>query len=577
MFLPTTRKEMDHLGWTALDVILVTGDTYIDSPFIGVALIGKLLVRAGYRVGIIAQPQLNTDQDITRLGEPLLFWGISGGSIDSMVANFTASGKRRKSDDYTPGGINNRRPNRAIIAYANLIKQYFKNTVPLVLGGIEASLRRIAHYDAWDKSIRRSVLLDAKADYLLFGMADQSILDLAMALKQGSNPATIPGLAFLTSQPPEQAVRLPSFEEVAHDANAFHNMFQRFYEQNDPIRGQRVTQAYGKRYLILNPPPLPLTTKELDVVYALDFERAVHPYYARSGTVPALETIRFALTTHRGCYGECNFCAIAVHQGRIIQNRSVDSLVKEAQTLSHHPAFKGMLADVGGPTANMYGFDCRRKKEHGACSNKHCLFPTACPQLKINHGPLIHLLQKLRAVPGIKKIAVASGIRYDMILADPNNGERYLRDIVKHHVSGQMKIAPEHVQENVLTAMGKPGPATLVQFRRLFQRINNEQGRRQFLTYYMIAAHPGCTLHDMKQLREFCQKELHILPRQVQIFTPTPCTWSTTMYWTGRTKDGTTPCFVEKNQANREQQKHILAKNAPGSSRRPGKKQRAKK
>ncbi len=562
MFLPTTRQEMETLGWPQLDVILVTGDAYIDSPYIGVAVIGKLLLQHGFRVGIIAQPDLQSASDIARLGEPKLFWGITGGCIDSMVANRTASNRRRKSDDYTPGGLNNRRPDRAVIAYANLIRQHFKQTVPLVLGGIEASLRRIAHYDYWDNKVRRSLLFDAKADYLLYGMAERAIVELAESLAAGQSPTAIRGLCYAAATPPVDALPLPPYQEVTASRKTFTSMFRTFYANNDPATAAILIQQQDSRYLVHNPPQPPLSTEELDAIHALNFERDLHPFYRQDGKVTALDTIRFALTTHRGCYGECNFCAIAVHQGRTIQNRSMESILAEARILAAHPAFKGTIADVGGPTANMYGFDCARKRPKGACADRRCLFPTICPKLKIDHGPLITLLQRLRSIKNIKKIAVASGIRYDMILADKKNGLSYLRELIRHHVSGQMKVAPEHCNHAVLEAMGKPGTETLLTFRRLFNRLTKEEGLNQFLTYYLIAAHPGCTLEAMEELRSFAQKELHLLPRQVQLFTPTPCTWSTLMYWTGTNPFSNTPCFVEKNAHKREQQKAALVGHA---------------
>ncbi|WP_319588058.1 YgiQ family radical SAM protein [uncultured Desulfobulbus sp.] len=562
MFLPATQEEMAQLGWDALDVILVTGDAYIDSPFIGVAVIGKILAQHGFRVGIIAQPDLLSERDITRLGEPALFWGITGGSIDSMVANRTASNRKRKTDDYTPGGLNTRRPDRAVIAYANLIRQHFKGTVPLVLGGIEASLRRIAHYDAWDNRIRRSILFDAKADYLLYGMADRSVVQLAQALTAGQSPLSIRGLCYAAAAPPEGALMLPTYQTTAANKKAFISMFRTFYDNNDPVSAQTLVQQQDSRFLVHNPPQPPLSTEELDAIHSLEFERDLHPRDRQAGRVAALDTIRFALTTHRGCYGECHFCAIAVHQGRTIQNRSVDSIVREAKVLAAHPAFKGTIADVGGPTANMYGFECTKKLTKGACRDKRCLFPSVCPSLKVDHGPLMALLQRLRAINTIKKIVVASGLRYDMILADRKNGLNYLREVVRHHVSGQMKIAPEHSNAGVLAAMGKPSADGLVQFRQLFNRLTKEEGLEQFLTYYLIAAHPGCTQAAMEELRSFCQKELHLLPRQVQLFTPTPCTWSTLMYWTETDPFTNTPCFVEKSEAGRERQKAAIVGDA---------------
>jgi uncharacterized radical SAM protein YgiQ len=558
MFLPTTKEETEKLGWEFLDVILVTGDAYIDSPFIGVAVIGKILLQAGYRVGIIAQPDPSSSADITRLGEPLLFWGVSGGSIDSMVANRTASGKKRKKDDYTPGGMNFRRPDRAVIIYTNLIKSHFKQTKPIVLGGIEASLRRIAHYDFWTDTLRKSILFDSKADYLLYGMADKSIIALAACLRQKQSPATVKGLCYISSEKPDNFLELPSFQEVFTDKKEFTKMFTIFYDNNDPLTACGLAQKHDNRYLIQNPPPDSMTTSELDAVHSLNFERELHPYYARQGTVSALETIRFAITTHRGCYGECNFCAIALHQGRTVQSRSKQSILKEAEKLTRHPYFKGTIHDVGGPTANMYGFECQTKLKKGSCRKKRCLFPKICDNLPLQHEAQISLLQDLRKIKKIKKIFIASGIRYDMILADKNFGQKYLREIIQHHISGQMKIAPEHSVQQVLLRMGKPMAETLLQFRKLFQSISQQEKKKQFLTYYMIAAHPGCTLSDMSKLKAFALKHLQLLPKQVQIFTPTPSTFSTLMYYTSQDPFSGENCYVEKTFQGREKQKNVI-------------------
>lgn len=559
MFLPTTAEEVRALGWDGLDVILVTGDTYIDSPFIGAAVIGKVLLAAGYRVGIIAQPDPATEADIGRLGEPRLFWGVTGGSVDSMVANRTAAGKRRRSDDYTPGGRNDRRPDRAVLVYSNLIRARFKNTRPIVLGGIEASLRRVVHYDFWENRLRRSILFDAKADYLLYGMAEQSVLELAAVLRAGGDPRGMHGLCYASRELPPGCLELPSFAECAGAKDVFARMFHLFYRNNDPRTARPLAQKQNGRYLVQNPPPLPLATAELDRVHGLAYEREVHPYYGRQGEVKALETIRFALATHRGCYGECNFCAIAVHQGRTVTWRSPASIVAEAGQLAVHPRFRGIIQDVGGPTANMYGFECAKKLAQGGCPRKRCLYPQVCRHLPVDHRPQIELLEQLRRVAGVRKVVVASGIRYDLILADRGAGRDYLRQLVRHHVSGQMKIAPEHSEARVLARMGKPGTETLLRFRELFARLNTEEGRRQFLTYYLIAAYPGCTLADMEQLRRFCREELKLLPRQVQIFTPTPSTYATLMYWTGQDPWTGEDCFVERTEAGRERQKQVLA------------------
>jgi len=567
MFLPTTKKEARQLGWDRLDIILVTGDAYIDSPFIGVSLVGKVLLNAGYRVGIIAQPKTDSGTDIGRLGEPLLFWGVSGGCVDSMVANRTAAGKKRKSDDYTPGGLNVRRPDRAVLIYANLIRTHFKQTVPIVLGGIEASLRRVAHYDYWSDKVRRSILFDAKADYLLYGMADRSVLELAEAFRQGYDPRSIRGLCYASPSMTEGCLELPSFEACARDKAAFTRMFHDFYRNNDPITARPLAQQQDSRYLVQNPPQPPLSSEELDQVHNLAYERDVHPYYGQQGEVKALETIRFSLATHRGCYGECNFCAIAVHQGRTVRWRSPASVLEEARQIAAHPGFKGTIQDVGGPTANMYGFECDKKLQEGSCPRKRCLFPKVCPKMNIDHGVQVELLQELRRIKGVRRVVVASGIRYDMILADRKNGLRYLRELIRHHVSGQMKIAPEHSEEHVLRSMGKPGTDILLRFRELFTSINREEGLKQFLTYYMIAAHPGCTLEDMNHLRQFCQKSLKLLPRQVQVFTPTPSTYATLMYWTERDPFTGKPCFVEKTVGGRERQKQVMAPSGAGRAK----------
>jgi uncharacterized radical SAM protein YgiQ len=566
-FLPATKQEMRRRGLQQLDVILVTGDAYIDSPFIGVAVIGRVLEDAGFRVGIIAQPDVNSD-DICRLGEPRLFWGVSGGCIDSMVANRTASGYRRKRDDYTPGGINNRRPDRAVLAYANLIRSRFKNTCPIVLGGIEASLRRVAHFDAWSNTVRRSILLDAKADFLLYGMAERAVVELANCLREQEDPTSVRGLCYIAPEKPETVLEIPSYEEVRADKDAFTTMFRIFYENNDPVSAHGLAQKHANRYLVQNPPQPCPTTEELDHIHALDYQLDLHPRDAGYGKVRALETIRFSIATHRGCYGECNFCAIAVHQGRTVTWRSRKSIVAEAKRLAAHPAFKGRIHDVGGPTANMYGFECLKKLKKGSCKDKRCLFPEICPAMPIDHGEQIRLLQELRALPGVKKVVVSSGIRYDMILADRKNGLNYLRELVRHHVSGQMKVAPEHCSDRVLACMGKPGSTSLLEFRRLFNKMTKKEGLPQFLTYYIIAAHPGCRLQDMQELKKFARRELKILPRQVQIFTPTPSTWSTLMYWTHTNPFTGSPCFVEKNVQARERQKAVLTGGGGKQNRR---------
>ncbi|MBA7576075.1 hypothetical protein ES708_17912 [subsurface metagenome] len=558
MFLPTTREEMKKLSWDKLDVIIVTGDTYIDSPYIGAAVIGKVLQAAGYKVGIIAQPDIESEIDIIRLGEPALFWGVTAGSLDSMVANYTALKKRRRKDDFTPGGKNTERPDRATIVYSNLIRKYFKNTKPIVLGGIEASLRRIAHYDYWDDRIRRAILFDAKADILVYGMAEKSVLKLAHNLKTGKDWKDIRGICYIAPHPKEEYTVLPSYQEVKGDNKKFISMFNTFYVNNDPITAKGLCQQQDSRYLIQNPLDYPLAQNELDKIHDLPYEREVHPYYRKGGEVKALETIKFSITTHRGCYGECNFCSITVHQGRVIQGRSEKSILREAKLLTRLKDFKGYILDVGGPTANMYEIECQKKLKSGSCPDKRCLYPQICSSLKVNHKRQMEILKKIRQIEGVKKVFVASGIRYDMLLGDQKYGEKYLRELIKHHISGQLKIAPEHTENNVLEKMGKPDRGYLKKFRDKFLQINKEQKKKQFLTYYLIAAHPGCRERDMYRLKEYTSKELKLNPEQVQIFTPTPSTYSTLMYYNEIDPFIGKIIYVEKNLKNKERQKGIV-------------------
>jgi uncharacterized radical SAM protein YgiQ len=570
MFLPTTSEEVKSLGWNGLDVILVSGDSYIDSPFIGIAVIGKLLLQAGYRVGVIAQPNVTAEADIGRLGEPALFWGVTAGSVDSMVANYTALKKRRKSDDYTPGGVNNRRPDRASIVYTNLIRRFSnqahpgRQARPIVLGGIEASLRRLAHYDFWSDRLRASLLFDAKADYLLYGMAEKAVLELADCLRRGANPRQVRGLCYISRQKPEGYLELPSYEAVSQDKLAFIDMFHTFYQNNDPLTAQGLCQMHGDRYLVQNPPPLYPTQAELDAFHALEYERAQHPYYERMGAVRALDTIRFSISTHRGCYGECSFCAIAVHEGRTVRWRSPQSILAEAEQLTRHPDFKGYIQDLGGPTANMYGFECAKKLARGMCPQRRCVYPAICPALKVDHGPQIELLKAVRRLKRVKKAFVASGIRYDLLLADAARGDEYLDQVARHHVSGQMKVAPEHTEAHVLALMGKPGPEALLRFKEKFDRLSKAAGKDQYLTYYMIAAHPGCSEADMQRLKRFASQKLHLAPEQVQIFTPTPSTYASLMYYTEMDPFTRTPIFVEKDSRRRARQKEILTRKRSG-------------
>ncbi|MEA1939693.1 MAG: YgiQ family radical SAM protein [Candidatus Caldatribacteriota bacterium] len=558
MFLPVTKAELKKMNWDKLDIILVTGDTYIDSSYIGAAVIGRVLAAAGYKVGIIAQPDIYSEKDITRLGEPKLFWGVTAGSVDSMVANYTALKKKRKNDDFTPGGKNTKRPDRATIVYCNLIKKYYKKTVPIVLGGIEVSLRRIAHYDYWDNKIRRSILVDAKADILVYGMGEKSVLALAEKINRGEDFKRVKGICYLSPHPGKGYLLLPSYQEVKQDNEKFISMFHIFYQNNDALTAKGLSQQQDTRYLIQNLPTHPLKKKEIDKIYDLPYERDVHPYYRKDGKVKAMDTIKFSITTHRGCYGECNFCSIAVHQGRVIQGRSEKSILREARLLTKLRDFKGYILDVGGPTANMYGIECRKKLKSGSCFDKKCLYPQFCSSLKINHKKQMEILNKIRRIEGVKKVFVASGIRYDMLLNDQKYGDKYLRELIKYHISGQLKIAPEHTENKILQKMGKPDNSYLKLFKDKFFQINKEQRKKQFLTYYLIAAHPGCREEDMRKLHGFVSKELKINPEQVQIFTPTPSTYSTLMYYTEIDPFTGKAIFVEKNLKKKKKQKEIV-------------------
>ena len=559
MFLPTTMEEVKKLGWNYLDIILISGDTYIDSSYNGTALIGKWLYKHGFKVGIIAQPDINSDIDIKRLGEPKLYWAVSAGCVDSMVANYTATKKKRRSDDFTPGGENTRRPDRASIAYTNLIKRHFKNSeVPIVLGGIEASLRRITHYDYWSNNLRRPLIFDAKADILSYGMGEKSMLELARAIRDKKDWRDIRGLSYISKEIKEGYLELSSYENCVRDKKEFIKAFETFYHNCDSILSKGLYQKCGDRYLIQNPPSENFSSRELDAIYSMDFERDVHPYYKKMGEVRALDTIKTSVTTHRGCYGECNFCAIAIHQGRTVISRTEDSIVDEIKEITKMKKFKGNIADVGGPTANMYQVECKKKLKFGACQDRRCLYPQKCPALKIDHSKQIDLLKRLKGIDKIKKIFIASGIRYDMILDDKKCGQMYMEEIIKDHVSGQMKIAPEHTEDKVLSLMGKQGKAPLKEFKEKFYEINKKLGKKQFLTYYLIAAHPGCNEKDMLDLKRFASAELRVNPEQVQIFTPTPSTYSTLMYYTEMDPFTGKKLFVEKDNGKKQKQKDIL-------------------
>ena len=560
MFLPTTKEEIFKLGWQAPDIIIVSGDTYIDSPFNGSAVIGNYLTINGFKVAIIAQPDINSNE-ITRLGEPSLYWTVSAGAMDSLVANYTATGKFRNEDDLTPGGINNRRPNRACMVYTNLIRRYFKNTKPIVLGGIEASLRRVVHYDLKDKKLRRSLLFDAKADILVYGMAEKTMLELSLAIKNNQDFRDIKGLCYISKEPKTNYIDIASFEECIENPNSFREMFKTFYNNSAYTNSKGLNQKHDKRYLIHNPPQDFLTQEELDTIYDMDFTREVHPYYAKQGKVKAQDTIKFSVVSHRGCCGECNFCAIAVHQGKSVISRSKKSIIKEINQLAQFADFKGYISDVGGPTGNMYKITCKVNDLVGKCKDKKCLYPKVCQNLVFSHNEQIDLLKEISKNKKIKKVFISSGIRHDLIIADSKDGINYLKYISKNNISGQLKIAPEHICDTVLDLMGKPKQSTFLDFMKDFKHINKPLN--QFLTCYFMVAHPGCTLDNCKELVEFIKKNMAFSPEQVQVFTPTPSTFSTMMYYTKQDIDGN-DIFVEKDRNARMKQKlEIIQLNSP--------------
>ncbi len=558
MFIPTTKQELKTLGWNKLDIIIVTGDSYIDNPFIGAAVIGKLLISKGFKTGIIGQPDINSNKDITRLGKPTLFWGITGGCIDSMVANYTASGKKRKKDDYTAGGLNNKRPDRAVIVYANLIRQHFKNTKPLVLGGIEASLRRIPHYDYASNKLRRSILFDAKADYIIYGMGEKAVIELAEKLQKKENTNNIAGTCYISAKHKKDYIQLPPYEDILKDKKTFIQMFNAFYANNDHKTAKGLCQKIGDRYLIHNPPADNLTSEQLDKIYDLHYENDLHPFHKQKGDAPALNTIKFSVKTHRGCYGECAFCAIAIHEGKTVISRSEESIIKQVKKLTLHPDFKGYILDAGGPTANMYGFECKKKITNGACKDKKCLYPKICSSLNPSHQKQINLLKKLEKIKGIKKIFIASGIRHDLILSDKKYGEKYLKQIIKNHISGQMKIAPEHIEDKILALIGKPGKQCLIDFVNLFYKYTKQAQKKLYLTYYFMAALPSSTENDMKKLKTFISSKLKTNPEQIQIFTPTPSTYATLSYYTEVNPFTKNKIYVEKNIKKKEKQKSVI-------------------
>jgi uncharacterized radical SAM protein YgiQ len=551
-FLPVSREEGKKLGIEQFDIILISGDAYLDHPSFGTALIGRVLWDAGFTVGIIAQPDWKSSADFTRLGTPRLFFGISSGNVDSMVNNFTPNLKRRSDDVYSPGGIP-KRPDRAVIVYANRVRELFPGT-PVILGGIEASLRRFAHYDYWQDRVRQAILADAPADLLAFGMAERQMVEIACRISTGepvSSLRDIRGTAFTVelaewrSSRPQGVVEIPGFSEVSQDKSAYARAFALHYAEQDPVRGRPVVQPHPKTVIIQNPPAKPLTPLELDHIYELPFSREPHPSYRQH--IPALEPVRFSVTSHRGCFGSCSFCALTHHQGRIIQGRSIASLVREVTRMAGMKGFKGIVQDVGGPTANMYGLSCALWEKNGACRDKNC--SPACKTLQTSHQAQCELLAALRAIPGVRKVFIGSGIRYDLAVADKSD---YLETICEHHVSGHLKVAPEHVAESVTRLMNKPGREIFDRFRTEFANQQKDRQKKQYILSYFLSGHPGCTIPDMVLLAEYI-RDNQLYTEQVQDFTPTPMSFSTCMYYTGLNPFTMEQVHVPKGQEKRIQ------------------------
>ena len=554
-FLPVTLAECRARGWETPDFVYVTGDAYVDHPSFGLAIISRVLEKAGYRVAMLPQPDWHSCEDFQRFGRPRLGFLVTAGVIDSMVNHYTVAKKPRDRDVYSPGGRAGMRPDRATIVYANRIRQAYGN-VPILLGGVEASLRRFAHYDYWDDRVRNSCLVDAGADALLFGMGERSILRAAKWLEEGRPIADmrIPGTCVMVSDPPVGALVLPAMEEVAADRAAYARAFKTQYDEQDPVRGHALCQKHGKRCLLQNPPDMPLSRQELDDVYALPYERAWHPMYDRDG-VPALAEVKFSIAHVRGCFGACNFCALTFHQGRIVTSRSKASVLREAKLLARSRDFKGYIHDVGGPTANFRQPACKGQLERGACKSKQCLFPRPCKNLDASHREYVDILRALREIPGVKKVFVRSGVRFDYALADKDG--TFLRELVAHHVSGQLKVAPEHISPRVLRCMGKPAPEVFERFARRFQQLNEELGLKQYLVPYFISSHPGCELADAVLLAEYIH-DTGRHPEQVQDFYPTPGTLSTAMFYTGLDPRDMSPVYVPRDPHEKAMQRALM-------------------
>mgnify|MGYP001860571042 FL=1 len=559
-FLPINKQDMVDRGWYYCDFLLVTGDAYVDHPSFGTAIISRVLEDAGYKVAILSQPNFHDEHDFIAMGRPRYAVLINGGNIDSMVAHYTAAKKRRSDDAYTPGGKAGKRPDRAVTVYAMLARRAFPDT-PVYLGGIEASLRRFAHYDYWADRVMPSILESTGADGLMFGMSEHSVVELANNLKHGKKGADacvgVRGTAYMAHDANgiENAVECPSYEDVCASKPDYARSVKLQYDEQDAVRGRALLQRHGKRVLIQNPPAKPLTTEEMDHVYALPYMRTYHPSYEALGGVPAIQEVQFSIIHNRGCFGACNFCALAFHQGRYIQARSHESVIAEAKQIVQMPGFKGYIHDVGGPTANFRFPSCKMQEAHGLCKNKRCLFPSACKNLEADHTDYLNLLRELRQIEGIKKVFVRSGLRYDYMMADHNDA--FFRELVKYHISGQLKVAPEHMSDNALYYMGKPSFSVYEQFRERYARINQKLGRKQYLVPYLMSSHPGATLDDAILLAEYLNR-VGYMPEQVQDFYPTPGTLSTAMYYTEIDPRTMKPVYVAKTAEEKAMQRALL-------------------
>ena len=560
-FLPISKKDMKRRGWEQCDFVFVIGDAYVDHSSFGPAIISRHLEANGFKVGIISQPDWKDDRSIARLGEPRLAFLVCAGNMDSMVNHYTVSKKRRKKDAYTPGGVMGRRPDYATVVYSNLIRRTYKKT-PIIIGGIEASLRRMAHYDYWSDKIKHSILLDSGADLLSYGMGEHSMLEVAEALDSGIDVKDItfvPGTVYRTKEGELTAydpVYLPSYETIAASKEAYADSFMIQYENTDPYLAKPLVETYPNKVLVVqNPPAKPLTMQEMDDIYAYPYVGTYHPVYEKEGGVPAIQEIQFSLTSCRGCFGGCSFCALTFHQGRIVQARSHDSILREAKEMTGQKEFKGYIHDVGGPTGNFRAPACEKQMEKGVCPKKQCLFPKPCKNMKVDHTDYVKLLRKLKKLPGVKKVFVRSGIRYDYVMADPD--DTFLRELCQDHISGQLRVAPEHVSDVVLKAMGKPSRAVYDKFLKRYESVNRLTGKKQYVVPYLMSSHPGSTLKEAVELAEYI-RDLGYMPEQVQDFYPTPSTISTCMYYTGLDPRTKKKMYVPKSAHEKAMQRALI-------------------